>query len=223
MVTCWIRDFVMTRSKAILFISLAVSFLGACEMYAPPSVNERRVEVHEQKVTQQIPVASLDDDSIAGIAHSYGQSGMGVMEVTVTYDPTSHNNTAMRAGDEAVRIARILREEGVTNVATNVLPVREQGSDALAIISYTSYQASAPSGCGELPGMTNPAIDHDPDYKLGCTVETVFAKQVADPSDLLGNAKASAYTDGRVLANQVESYRTGAPNEPLEGQSASED
>jgi type IV pilus biogenesis protein CpaD/CtpE len=114
-----------------------------------------------------------------------------------------------------------MRKNGATEVTTSVLPVREQGSESVAVISYSSYQAAAPANCGEMPGYRNGALEHDPSYKMGCTVEAEFAKQIADPSDLLGDARPSATTDGRASSNVVDIYRTGAQNKPLEGESAS--
>ena len=49
-----------------------------------------------------------------------------------------------------------------------------------------------------------------------------IARQIARPSDLLGRAPNSVYKDGRGISNQIEGVRSGAMNEPLGGESASE-
>jgi len=66
--------------------------------------------------------------------------------------------------------------------------------------------------------------DHrtDLEYKMGCSVETMIARQIARPGDLLGRAPNSVYKDGRRISNQIEGVRSGAMNEPLGGESASE-
>ena len=52
-------------------------------------------------------------------------------------------------------------------------------------------------------------------------IETMIAKQVARPKDLLGQENTDTYTEGRSAANIVEGYRYGAKNEKLDGESAS--
>ncbi|MGB4056922.1 MAG: CpaD family pilus assembly lipoprotein [Alphaproteobacteria bacterium] len=202
---------------------LAVCFsVTACEMYSESVVSDRRIQVREEKFSQQVPVSELNTGYVTTMAREYAQSGMGPVNLTITYDPASKTNTAMRASNEAVRVSRALRKEGVKNVVTSVLPVREQQDDSVAIISYSSYQAAAPANCGQMPGMESTILEHDPNYKLGCTVEAQFAEQISDPSDLLGDAKSSPYSDGRASSNVVEGYRTGATNKPLDGVTATE-
>ena len=61
----------------------------------------------------------------------------------------------------------------------------------------------------------------DEDYKLGCTIETVFSRQIARPKDLKGRPNTDPTSSGRRASNVVEDYRTGVPNEPMGGESAS--
>ncbi len=213
----------MTRSHFFVTTCLAALVLTGCEMYAESNVTDRRMQVREETFTNQVAVNELDNYYIASLVQDYSQSGKGPIDLTITYDPQSKTNTAMRASDEAVRVFRALRKEGAAEVVTSVLPVREQGGESVAIISYSSYQAAGPANCGEMPGMNSPAqIDHDPSYKMGCTLESVFAKQIADPSDLLGDAKAPPYSEGRAASNVTQAQRAGAPNKPLKGVSASD-
>jgi pilus assembly protein CpaD len=212
----------MKKFGIVLPLCLSVVALSACEMYSESIVSDRRLQVREETLSEQIPTARLDKDSIAGLAHKYAKSGKGPVNLTVTYDPESRTNTAMRASNEAARISRVIKKEGAREVTTAILPVREQGTESVTILSYSSYQAFAPKNCGTMPGVDSAVLEHDPDYKLGCTVESVFAKQVANPSDLLGDARSSASSDGRVGSNVVDIYRTGAPNKPLKGQEASD-
>lgn len=212
----------MRTPFTILTLGLSLITLSACEMYSESVVNDRRMQVREERVVEEIPTARLKEGAITSIAQDYSQSGQGAVDLTITYDPASKTNTAMKAGDEAARLARSFRDEGVVDVTTSVLPVREQGSESVTIVSYASYQAAGPANCGEIPGYNNPVLEHDPSYKLGCTVESAFAKQIADPSHLLGNADISTYRDGQATTTTVNIYRTGVPNEPLEGVNASE-
>ena len=61
------------------------------------------------------------------------------------------------------------------------------------------------------------------EYKLGCTVDTVFARQIARPKDLKGRGISATTTEGRSASNIVDMERSGAPKEALEGETASED
>ncbi len=212
----------MKKSKFILPLCMTVILLSGCEMYSESVVSDRRVQVREEKLTQQVATASFDSEAIASMIYNYTKSGSGPVDVTVTYDPESKTNTAMRAGDEAARISRTMRKEGASEIVTGILPVREQGAVSQTIISFSAYQAVAPRNCGIMPGMEESSVDHDPDYRLGCSVETVFAKQIANPSDLLGGARPSSASDGRVNTNVVEAYRMGTQNKPLKGQEASD-
>ncbi len=197
--------------------------LAACgDMYMPGTLNNNRLQVKEEKFSEATPVAEADERYVSSVAEQYARSGGGGMDISVTYDPASASNTAMQAGGNAARIAAALRKQGVADIKAGVLPVRGQGEESLALVSYDSWAAEAPEDCGTLPGFDSTDIDHKEDYKMGCTVETVFARQIARPKDLAGHAPPDPRTDGRRAANVVEVYRTGAPNEPLEGQTASE-
>lgn len=217
----------MRQSKNIiaLFTVLIVSglVLQGCsrKMYEEGNLTENRIQVEETQFSEKMNVADFDQTFARGLGHYYRQSGDGTVDFTVLYDPKSHHNTAMHASQEASRIATLMREEGISDVNANILPVNELGSEAQVLVSFASYSAHGPKDCGSMPGYKNTDIGFQEDYKLGCTVESVFARQVARPKDLLGNDDAGVTTDGRRAANIGEIYRSGAPNQPLEGQSAS--
>jgi pilus biogenesis lipoprotein CpaD len=141
--------------------------------------------------------------------------------MTVTYDPRSYRNTAMMASQEAARLSDRLRSMGVDQINANILPVNEQGDEARLLVSYNAYTAHAPKGCTSMPGMSDRVIEDNENYKLGCGIETMIAKQVARPKDLLGQENTDTYTEGRSTSNIIEDYRYGAKNEPLDGESAS--
>ncbi len=206
--------------KKIFALLPLVLVLSACEMYAESAISDRRVQVREESLTEQVPTSRADNEYVAHVAHEYSQSGSGPINLTITYDPQSRTNTAMHANDEAVRLSQTFRKHGVKDVVTSILPVREQGSESSLIVSYSSYQAAAPANCGRMAGFDGPVLEHDPNYKLGCTVDTVFARQIANPSDLLGDARGPAYSDARPNTNIIEGQRTGAFNKPLKGEGA---
>lgn len=203
----------MIKNPALLFL---LALLPACEMYAESHMTDNRVQVRQEKFTEEIPTSTLTNDYVAGIADNYTKSGSGPVELVVTYDPQSRTNTAMRAGDEVARIATVLHHEGVKDVATSIMPVREQGHESTALVSFSAYRAEGPAGCDTMmQGFESRVLEPDPDYKLGCTEETLFARQIANPSDLLGDAQPPTYRDARPASNIVDLNRTGAQNKPL--------
>ena len=205
-----------------LLVSVSIALSGCSrKLYEEGSITENRVQVEQQKFSEQMTVSEFDEDFAASLGHYYSYHGEGTVDFSVLYDPKSRSNTAMHASQEASRIASLMRKNGIQDVKANILPVNDLGSEANVMLSFTSYTASAPKDCGVMPGFADRDVSRDDDYMLGCTVETVFARQVARPKDLAGNDNAGDTTDGRRAANIGEIYRTGAPNQPLEGQSAS--
>ena len=90
-----------------------------------------------------------------------------------------------------------------------------------ALVRYDSYSALPPEDCGPMPGLESTEdVSFDENYRLGCSVDMLTARQIARPKDLLGREQQETTSDGRRGSNIVETYRTGTPNEPLEGESA---
>jgi len=221
----------MSMNKQKLTVSLPYTILGlivlcmvltGCKMNEPTTLSENRIQVEEETFTDSVPVSQLNQAALNGLARHYRKHGDGPLELTVTYDPKSKTGNAMHASDEAARIAKEMRTAGIRSVAAGILPVNGVG-EMNAMISYTSYNALAPKDCDTMPGYGGTEVKPDGDYKLGCTFDTVFARQIARPKDLKGQANTDMTTDGRRSANTVEVYRTGIPNEPLDGQSATEE
>ena len=211
----------MTMKKIPTLLPLVLA-ISACEMYSESVVSDRRLQVREENFTEQVPARRANSEYVAKVADDYVQSGNGPLELTITYDTPSKTNTALHANDEAVRLSQAFRKQGVKEVLTSILPVREQGTESMVVVSYASYQATAPANCGRMTGFDGPILEHDPDYKLGCTVETVFARQIANPTHLLGESKAPAYSEGRAAAHVIDPQRSGAFNKPLKGEEASD-
>jgi len=98
-----------------------------------------------------------------------------------------------------------LAKSGVHSVVAETM--KAEGSDPTLMVTYDAVTANAPAGCRNMPGMddglTTEAVG---DYRFGCSVDTILAKQVYRPGDLAGNG-ASDPIDGRRAANTVEYYR----------------
>lgn len=203
--------------KKILFtLPLIASFaLIACTQTTPSMMNVSPVELSHETVVEQINVTQINDHMLASIANHHRKSSNGPLELTMTYDPKSRDFTAMSAVNELKKVSKALRYKGVRDMITQTLAVPE-GNPSL-MVSYDTVTAHAPSDCDPMPGLENNLTGRDlGDYKFGCGVESLIARQIARPSDLEGNVTL-AKRDARRDANVVESYSAGVPREPLVG------
>ena len=203
----------------VLLLSV-VPVLSACSLYEDGHITPNRVQVEKEKFFQEIPVGDLDKNKVAGLAKYYDKHGDGPMALTIVYDPSSRSSTAMAASSEASRIIKDFRKNGVRDIKPGILPVNGRGDELTAIVSFVSYIALAPKDCEVMPGVDDTDIRVEESYKLGCTIDTVLAKQIARPKDLVGRSD-SGMSSGRRGANVVDVYRTGEPNGDLGGESAS--
>lgn len=215
-------------SKPILTLALAGTvLLGGCSsysLYEESNVNESNMEVLEKSFDQAVLTSDVDTNFLSALANHHDRFGGSTMNITVTYDPKSYRNTAMNATNAMVDSVATLRKFGVSDIESSILPIHAQGDDSKFMISYSTLSAKAPGGCDRLmQGMEDTQDDYRADYKLGCTIDTMIAKQISRPGDLMGTVTSDLSTDGREAANIVAVKRTGAPNEPLQGEQASGD
>lgn len=204
----------------LLSLSLVVSGCSR-KLYQEGTLIENRVQVEETSFSEKIPAYEFDRVYAQNLGQYYRTYGAGRVDFSVLYDPQSKINSAIKASQEVKRITNLMEEYGVYDYEANILPVKNLGDRAELIITFDSYEAQAPAGCDTMPGFSDTDLGRDDAYKMGCTVETLFARQVARPRDLLGNDDAGETTDGRRASNIGELYRSGVPNKPLDGQSAS--
>ncbi|HEY8190592.1 MAG TPA: CpaD family pilus assembly lipoprotein [Micavibrio sp.] len=201
----------------------AMVLLSGCGavMHSPTQITTDRAEVYRDQFTLDSRTDSLGNSQIVDISRQYASVGDGPLYVTVTYDPHSTSNTAMRATQESQRLTGLLRKNGVKQVEADIIPVRDGGDLSRTLIAYDALHARPPSSCGEPMSMEFSDIDATQDYKLGCSVETYTARQIARPRDLLGRDDMGN-SDGRPRVNGIEPYMSGAPNKELGGEKASE-
>lgn len=208
--------------KKILLSFTAVALLSGCSLYQEGTLTESRVQVKEEHFAEEIPVSEFNGNVIAGMSQHYRKHGDGPVHLTVSYDPHSSSNTAMNASNSMARMVKDFKANGVHDVAADILPVQGQGDDGMVIVSYTSYTAAAPDDCTVMPGFEDTKVDQNEEYRIGCTLETMYARQVARPRDLMGRGSDGAISDGRRASNMGEMYRGGLGNKALDGESASE-
>ncbi len=207
---------------------LGLGFTSACSLDHEGNMALQRVEVHQEEYAEQYTSHDLTQEMLEAIAMDYQKNGDTATPLTlmVQYDPSSAENTAMNATKHASKIAQSLREAGVSNVKTEIMPVKDVGNHSKTLVSFDKFSAHAPSGCKTtMPGLENTGTDWkaNQSYQYGCSVETAIARQIARPKDLVGRKGFESADDGRRATNIVEQYRYGTPNEALEGESATED
>lgn len=209
----------------ILALIALCMLLTACDLYEETAMNtSSKIQLQESRYSETYDVKDLDNLTMTSVVRHYTKHGDGPLDLTVTYDPKVSGAGAMKAGDEAARIATFLRKKGLSEVKTGIMPVVNSGKGMQALVSYDSFYAEAPQGCGTIPGFADrrDEFEEEDGYELGCTRDTLIARQLARPADLKGR-QISPTTDGRRVANSTETYRTGVPNQPLTGESASGD
>mgnify|MGYP000123763459 CR=1 FL=1 len=213
------------KKHKFLVLALAVSAvaLSGCgrNLYEETTITQSKMQLEETKFVEQIDASEFNDGYARALSDYYSRSGDGVIEVSVLYDPQSRHNTAMNASHEASRISGLMRSNGAHNVETNILPVNGAGEKPQIMTTFASYELSGPKDCGAMPGMENRNIDLDPDYEMGCSFQTIMARQISRPTDMKGQ-ELGGNADGRRSANITNTYRTGVPNQPLDGESASD-
>lgn len=215
-----LKTFLLSGMAVVI---LPLSGCGGIDMYEKGHLSDSRIQIKETLFSDDVSLSDANDEYLNALAYHYNKYGDGAVDLVIAYDPYSSNNTAMMATNKVADITESLREYGLSDIGARVMPVKDLGDEARLQVSYNSYNAEKPKGCDEvLPGIDGTPVEFNPHYKLGCSTQTLMAKQVAKPKHLLGRGVVDQTTDGRVATNVVELYRTGAKNEPLDGETASD-
>lgn len=193
---------------------IAACAITACTQTTPSMMNSNRVQISRESLVEQIPLEHLNKNTIAAIANEYNRHGTGVMDLTMTFDPAAKDFTAMKAVNTVKQIQKDLKLSGVRDVNGQTLSV--SGGKPSLMVSFDSMSAAAPKNCDQMPGLSdNQTGRFIGDYKFGCGVETAFSKQIANPSDLYGNAELGN-RDARRGAIVVDDYGSAQPRPELD-------
>ncbi len=224
----------MRKTLQIMALLASVSMISACNLNEPTWVNTQRVEVLEEGFTDTYSTSDLNDGMLRAIGVNYYRYGNGPMDIAVSYDPQSKTNNEAQAKSEAKRIQDELTRNGVRNIRVTTTAAEKTGEASSTLISFPALTARAPDSCGMMPGYSSTHTDL-PDtasgeapsnrYHLGCTVESLMAKQVARPGDLLGRPGFETNADARRQEAVVwqRGYYANKSFDPLQGEIASDD
>ena len=215
--------------KMILTLS-ALTVLSGCSVQSETWVNSNRVAIQADQFTDTFETAKLNESMFHAIGDYYDRFGNGAMNVVVSYDPQSIINTESKANAALSGIRNQLARNGIKDVQGTLSAMRGSGDVSTTLVSFPAVTASAPNGCGMMPGYADPSEDipndtniKNPPYRYGCSIETLLAKQVARPSDLMGKQGFETNGDGR-RAERVLSgrgYYSDKENPELRGENAS--
>lgn len=204
---------------------LGVMTLAACDRLVyggnPTYLTAGGVETYRDQFALEKDTAAINDGDVTQIARDYWSRGESPMQVMVTYDPNSKTNTAMKAARDADHITGMLRQKGVKNIESTIMPVMASGEGSKTLIGYDALNARGPSECGETLSFDFADQTQGQDYRLGCSIHTYHARQIARPKDLLGRDDMDN-PNGRMHSNVLEPYMRGERNAELNGETASE-
>ena len=211
--------------KILLMVSAIIMLSGCTSLVESDTwVNQAgRAQINEDQFTDTFETAKLNDGTYHAIADYYERFGNGPLNVVVSYDPKSRINTRAKAEAALSVIQQKLMRRGVRDINGALSEMQGSGDASTTLVSFSALTASAPDGCGMMPGYKDPSEDipndtnDKPPYGYGCTIETLLAKQIVKPGDLMGRGGYETGADGRRAERVMAGgYYDDKPNQPLQ-------
>lgn len=177
-------------------------------MMEQSKITPNRIGLVEERYIVKKPMPELSSNDIADAARIYGRGGAGPMYVVIAHSAQGKSDHAM--SEKMHAILAQLQSNGVASNDIIASTVPLDTAMPVALIAFDTLHAQGPADCTDMPGLYKlPAEESAWNYKLGCGVKTVMARQIADPRDLEGKAGLGGHNDGERAANIVTGYRTG--------------
>lgn len=198
----------LTRS-IVSFVVLAL-FLSGCVEFPEQRTVSSQIDLHEEMVQHIMPTEEVSDAFIVSEANAYYRVGHGPVELRVSYDPKSSTYNEHWAKRKAKRIERKLSAQGIESVNVDILPI-PGAATSQTIIRYTAFIPKAPAECEPFGDQTNFSDPHE-DYIVGCTAQSMFARQIHRSADLRDRRTADDPQNADRSAASVDQYRTGLRN-----------
>ena len=200
----------MSLSKSILSFAFMAFVLTGCVDFPEERTVSTKVDLHEEMVQHIMPSDEVTDAFIASEANAYYRVGHGPVELRVSYDPKSSTYNQHWAKRKAKRMERKLQAAGIQNISADILPIPGTGSSQ-TIIRYTAFVPKAPAECEPFGDQTE-FSDPDEDYIVGCTAQSMFARQIHRSADLRDRYPTDDPQSADRSAAGVDQYRTGLRN-----------
>jgi pilus biogenesis lipoprotein CpaD len=192
--------------------------VSACDVTTPSDVNTSKLKVKDQVITETLSADHVDLKHVAAIAQKVTRNGNGEVDLTIPY----LQGGMVRAEDLGTAYKDAFARQHVSHVSVALVAMTgSQDADSI-VASYQVLTAQQAEGCGRIPGYQGPEdMDNYDGYQYGCETQANLAKEIADPTDLLGKenpTEANSRRNGAI----IEPYMLGTPNTPLKGMSASD-
>lgn len=196
----------MKNASRFAVILIGTSMLAACGHQSTPSMmNTSRPQVVAETTMDQKPVSSVTEGYLYSVASNYDRYGTAALNLSLAYDPDAKGYGTTKAFSDLTKFKAQLEKFGVRSIRAET--VKSSGVEPTLMISYDSAAALAPAGCRSMPGLDDGLTTREiGDYRFGCSVDSMLAKQIYRPTDLYGVA-SSEVGDGRRATNNVEYYR----------------
>lgn len=207
----------MTRNFALTGLLLSLTALTACGPQSTQSmVNTTRVTVAPETMMQQIEVSQISDGYLQGVAEKYKRYGTSTLQLTLGYDDTAKNYTAVNAFGDLANVKSRLGKMGIKSVVAETAKIGK-GEKPVLWLTFDGVTAQAPEGCTTMPGVDHNTTRFMGQYKFGCSIDTLVADQIYRPADLKGNSYMEPGS-GRRAQSGLEPYHIvteGEANEEL--------
>jgi pilus biogenesis lipoprotein CpaD len=209
------------KTNALMGMAMLCSaFLMGCDVSTPSQLNVRHIQLREAVKTETLDALHLDTSRVNIIADAYVRNGRGPLSLTLS----SLAGSAQQASDarkQGARYKEAFASYGVPDLKISYVTIEDPAYAGLAVVAYKSLVASPPKECGRIPGYQgSDTLQNMDQYDIGCETQSVMSRMIADPSDLMGKA-GTPNEDSRRQGAAVEKYKSGKPNDKLNGLSAS--
>jgi type IV pilus biogenesis protein CpaD/CtpE len=223
MVTYLIKPVLKPAVKAACIAFITGALLTACSTWETPTYisQDKKAALASSDTRFEEQTRNVDLKLLRAVADDYRKNGTGAVKIIVTYEPHSKVNTAYKATSNLGNIVSGLKNEGITEFDTEILPITGGGGISKTYISYTGVKLSE-SDCEMMDGLSHSNTTINKDYEMGCSVDRLMIRQVANPKDLVGAPTSrNNVGDARRAAIVTDGYRSGT-REELTGDTFSE-
>ena len=208
--------------KKTLLLAFCLMALGACDVSTPSQIGIGQIRLQESVRTEVVDVHAVDLARVNILSDDYQRNGEGGMRLIVSYLNNGRDAlvTAQKQG-EAYRKA--FAHRGVSSLDISYVATSVQEEAGVGLVSYTVLAALPPEKCKiPIPGSQgSETVDNAMAYEIGCENQAALSRMISQPRDLEGRG-GTPDGDSRRQSEVVEKYRSGEPNEKIEGFNASE-
>lgn len=208
----------MKLRSAFLILLACVSPLAACAPDKPWLMEETNLSPAPMRIVEsrhivKKPLSQVTSADLKEASRVYQRNGAGPMYLVVAY---KEHGKAHGMDGKTAAIAAELQSTGLNarDIVSSTVPL--ETDQPVMLIAFDTLEARGPKDCKQTPSLDRlPGTTDDYDYKLGCGVHNMMAKQIANPTDLEGVAGLGGQNDGERAANVVRTYRAGEANDFL--------